>query len=172
MLYIGSASAAESIGKGLHLIGLILRLALGLRNEVLLRSQLLELVAEGVILLKILGSEGVVVEGLLKITVGSWLLSNLKVVYCRLLKTVAVYGGYWLKVCCRFLCKRIRCCLKIVRRALKRSLNDRCVVSLSSERIYKTSCRHVVKCRKLRRCLNRSDVGLERTSLRGRKWLS
>ena len=170
MLYIGSASATERIGKGLHLIGLILRLALGLRNKVLLRSQLLELVAEGVILLKILGSEGVVVEGLLKITVGSWL--SLKVVYCRLLKTVAVYGGYWLKVCCRFLCKRISRCLKIVRRALKRSLNDRCVVSLSSERIYKTSCRHVVKCRKLWRCLNRSDVGLEGTSLRGHKWLS
>ena len=171
MLYIGSASAAERVGKGLHLIGLILRLALGLRNKVLLRSQLLELVAEGVILLRILGGKGVVVEGLLKITVVSWL-SNLKVVYCRLLKTVAVYGGYLLKVCCRFLGKLIRCCLKIVRRVLKRSLNDRYVVGLSSERIYKTRCRHVVKCRKLRRCLNRTDVSLEGTSLRGRKWLS
>lgn len=93
MLYIVSTSAAERIGKGLHLVGLILRLALKLRNKVVLWGQLLELVAEGVILLRIRGGEGVVVEGLLKITVVSWLF-NLKVANYRLLKTVAVYGGY------------------------------------------------------------------------------
>lgn len=93
MLYIVSTSAAERIGKGLHLVGLILRLALKLRNKVVLWSQLLELVAEGVILLRIRGGEGVVVEGLLKITVVSWLF-NLKVANYKLLKTVAVYGGY------------------------------------------------------------------------------
>ena len=94
MLHIVSTRAAERIGKGLHLVGLILRLDLGLRNKVVLGGQLLELVAEGVILLRIRGGEGVVVvEGLLKITVVSWL-SNLKVANYRLLKTVAVYGGY------------------------------------------------------------------------------